>query len=272
MVNIVIVSHSARLAEGVCELADQMVQGQVALAAAGGIEDPEQTIGTDPMKVLAAIESVYSDDGVLVLMDLGSALLSAETALDFLEPERKANVRLCAAPLVEGAIAAAVQAMVGGSLDQIMQEALGALKAKNEQLKSEQAGTTAVLPTLDTAATEQIQLTIPNKLGLHARPAARFVQTANRFQAEIQVENKGKTANAKSINQVATLNARQGDTITVQAAGPDAAEAVAAIQALAADNFGDRDEEGVAEVETAVPATPAKKGQLTGIPASTGIA
>jgi multiphosphoryl transfer protein len=269
MVSIVIVSHSARLAEGVSELAEQMVQGRVALAAAGGIDDPDHPIGTDPMKVLAAIESVYSEDGVLVLMDLGSALLSAETALEFLSPEKQANVRLCAAPLVEGTISAAVQAMVGSNLDQVMAEALGALKAKNEQLKLEYGAATAVTPTPDTASAEQIQLTIPNKLGLHARPAARFVQTANKFRAEIQVGNKGKTANAKSINQVVTLNARQDDTITITAVGSDAAAALAAFQALATDNFGDRDEGDV--TETAVPTT-AKKGELTGIPASAGIA
>jgi phosphocarrier protein FPr len=202
-------------------------------------------------------------------MDLGSALLSAETALDFLKPEQKANVRLCAAPLVEGAIAAAVQAMVGSSLDQVLAEALGSLKAKNEQLSMEM-GDTAVSPALDSAETEQIQLTIPNKLGLHARPAARFVQTANRFEAVIQVENEDKTANAKSINQVATLNARQGDTIIIKAVGPDAPAALTALQALAANNFGDRDEE---IEETAVPVIArAAKGELTGIPASEGIA
>ncbi len=86
MVGIVIVSHSAKLAEGVRELADQMVQGKVLMAAAGGIDDPEQPIGTDAMKVLEGIQSVYSDDGVVILMDLGSALLSAEMSLDFLEP------------------------------------------------------------------------------------------------------------------------------------------------------------------------------------------
>ena len=182
MVSIVIVSHSAKLAEGVQELAEQMVQGKVALAAAGGIDDPENPIGTDPMKVMEAIESVYSDDGVLVLMDLGSALLSAEMALEFLLPEQQANIRLCAAPLVEGTMAAAVQAMVGGSLDQVANEALGALKAKNEQLGLDEVVDTAVSPTLDSTAAEQIQLTIPNKLGLHARPAARFVQTANQIQ------------------------------------------------------------------------------------------
>lgn len=271
MVSIVIVSHSARLAEGVSELANQMVQGKVTLAAAGGINDLENPIGTDPMRVRSAIEAVYTDDGVLVLMDLGSALLSAETALEFLTPEQQVHVRLCAAPLVEGAIAAAVQAMVGGNLEQVMAEALGALRAKNEQLGSEGAGATAVSPTLDSASAEQIRLTIPNKLGLHARPAARFVQTANQFRAEIQVKNKGKVANAKSINQVATLNARQGDTVTITAVGPEAATALAAFLALAADNFGDRDEVDVAA--TAVPAiTTAAKGELTGIPASAGIA
>jgi phosphocarrier protein FPr len=108
MVGIVIVSHSKELAEGVVALAGQMAMGQVALAAAGGIDDPEHPIGTDPMKVLSAIEAVYSEDGVVVLMDLGSALMSAETALEFLEPGQQEHVFLCAAPLVEGAVAAVV--------------------------------------------------------------------------------------------------------------------------------------------------------------------
>ena len=113
MVSIVIVSHSAKLAEGVRELAQQMVQGAVDMAVAGGIDDPENPIGTDTMKVFEAIERVYSEDGVLVLMDLGSALMSAEMALEFLPPESQANVYLSEAPLVEGTMAAAVQASVG---------------------------------------------------------------------------------------------------------------------------------------------------------------
>ena len=275
MVSIVIVSHSARLAEGVQELADQMVQGQVPIAIAGGIDDPENPIGTNAMQVLAAIESVYSEDGVLVLMDLGSALLSAEMALEFLAPEQRDRVRLCAAPLVEGAVAAAVQAMVGGSLKQVRNEAQGALKVKAEQLGvalKEETTTSAQLP--GAAAAHQLQLTVRNRLGLHARPAARFVQTAARFTAEIQVRKEGKSANAKSINQVATLGVRFGDAITVSAVGPDANDALAAIQLLTDDNFGEREEEMEGRV-TAVtlPSTPvAGKDELTGIPASPGIA
>src|SRR6476620_8687737 len=106
MIGLVIVSHSTKLAEGVRELAVQMVKDRVPIAVAAGIDDLADPIGTDPMRVMAAIEAVYSTDGVLVLMDLGSALMSAEMALEFLTPEQQAHIFLCEAPLVEGATAA----------------------------------------------------------------------------------------------------------------------------------------------------------------------
>ncbi len=97
MVNLVIVSHSARLGEGVGELARQMlINDGCKLAIAAGIDDPDSPIGTDPLKVMEAIESVADTDHVLVMMDIGSALLSAETALDLLDPAIAAKVRLCA--------------------------------------------------------------------------------------------------------------------------------------------------------------------------------
>ncbi|MCB8975879.1 MAG: phosphoenolpyruvate--protein phosphotransferase [Ardenticatenaceae bacterium] len=280
MVGIVVVSHSASLAQGVRELAEQMVQGQVPLAVAGGIDDPEQPIGTDPMRVLAAIESVYGDDGVLVLMDLGSALLSAEMALEFLPEEQQANVKLCAAPLVEGTMAAAVQAMVGGSLAQVLAEAEGALAVKAEQLNlappaDKEAATETAVASSPTSVAEscEVSLQIRNKMGLHARPAANFVQAANKFQAEITVRKGEKTANAKSINQVTTLGARQGETILVTAVGPDSAQAIEAIQTLAADNFGERETDTAPELAaTAVPSAQPAEGQLHGIAASPGIA
>ncbi|VTR54541.1 PTS-dependent dihydroxyacetone kinase, phosphotransferase subunit dhaM [Serratia fonticola] len=70
----------------------------------------------------------------MVLMDLGSALLSAETALELLDPEVAAKVVLCAAPLVEGTLAAVVAANAGASLEQVLAEAQGALQAKQAQL------------------------------------------------------------------------------------------------------------------------------------------
>lgn len=92
MVNLVIVSHSARLGEGVGELARQMLMGDSCkIAIAAGIDDPQNPIGTDAVKVMEAIESVADADHVLVMMDMGSALLSAETALELLAPEIAAS-------------------------------------------------------------------------------------------------------------------------------------------------------------------------------------
>ncbi len=111
MVGIVIVSHSPTLARGVLELIEQMVRGRVQIALAAGLDNPDNIIGTDPLQVLAAINAVYSDDGVLVLMDLGSALMSAEAAVELLPEDRRAHVYLCDGPLVEGAVVAAALAM-----------------------------------------------------------------------------------------------------------------------------------------------------------------
>jgi multiphosphoryl transfer protein len=273
MVSIVIVSHSAKLADGVRELALQMA-ADVPMAVAGGIDDPEQPIGTDALAVMAAIESVYSDDGVLVLMDLGSALLSADMALEMLPAEMVERVRLCAAPLVEGALAAAVQAAAGGSLDDVCAEAMGALQAKQMQMPDAGLPVTEVGAGPEAAAEAlEREVTIGNRLGLHARPAARFVTTANRYRAQIRVRKVGAPgeANAKSINQVATLGARQHDRILISASGEDAAAALDELVALIESQFGEME----AEVEAVAAGEPGERAAvaadaLQGIPASPG--
>ncbi len=114
-VGLVIVSHGARLAEGVAELAGQMVRGTVRVVAAGGTDDDR--LGTSLNKVLSAYIAAESGDGVLVLVDLGSAALVAEMAWEQLPERRRSCIRLSDAPLVEGAVAAAVEASLGSSLD-----------------------------------------------------------------------------------------------------------------------------------------------------------
>jgi len=111
MVGLVIVSHSARLAESVIELAAMMAK-DAPMAAAGGLEDG--SFGTSFEKISAAIDSVYSDDGVLVLMDLGSAVMTTEMVLEMM-PERKVEMVDC--PLVEGAVVAAIDSAGGVSFD-----------------------------------------------------------------------------------------------------------------------------------------------------------
>jgi len=280
MVNIVIVSHSAKLAEGVRDLAEQMVHGQVLLAIAGGIDDPDNPIGTDPMKVQAAIESVYSPDGVLVLMDLGSALLSAEMALEFLSPEQQEHVYLCAAPLVEGTMAAAVQASVGGTIEQVIHEAKGALAMKINQLQPEDDLKLSDTYTYSTSSisdkdTQELRLTVKNRMGLHARPAANFVKTASKYEAEIWVRKGNKLVSAKSINQIATLGVRQGEEIIVTAAGHDAVAALVGLKTLADNNFGETEasvKKQLAMLTPLIKPIPVTSDELVGIPVSPGIA
>ena len=111
MVGIVIVSHSQKLAEGVVELA-KMMAANAPVAAAGGLDDGN--FGTSYEKISAAIESVYSPDGVAVLMDMGSAVMTTEMVLEDLERD---NVKMLDCPLVEGAVLAAVESAGGISLD-----------------------------------------------------------------------------------------------------------------------------------------------------------
>jgi PTS hybrid protein len=117
VIGIVLVSHSKQLADGVQELASGMTGGSVPMAAAGG--GPEGGLGTDVERIRSAIEEVYAAEGVLVLMDLGSAVMSAEVAVEELAEERRAHILLSNAPLVEGAVVAAVEASIGKSLHEV---------------------------------------------------------------------------------------------------------------------------------------------------------
>src|SRR5512132_2355807 len=114
-VGLVVVSHSTRIAEGTAELAGQMAGPEVRIVPAGGLEDG--SIGTDAARIAAAITEADGGAGVVVLVDLGSAVLATRTALEFIDhPE---NVRLSRGPIVEGAVIAAVQASTGSGLDEV---------------------------------------------------------------------------------------------------------------------------------------------------------
>jgi multiphosphoryl transfer protein len=252
VIGLVFVCHSARLAQGVAELAAQMGGPNLRLAVAGGLDQPGNPLGTDAARVVRAIEEVWSEDGVLVLMDLGSAVLSAEMALDLLPEERRNRVLLTEAPLVEGAVAAAVAAGLGDSLEEAAEEARGGLAAKAAHLAPREAPppTRSGLPPRRAAEAGRgltLRLAVRNRLGLHARPAALFVRTAAGFDADVTVSNvttgRGPVS-ARSLNAVATLGARHGDEIQVWACGPQAEEALTAIRRLADDGYGDPPEAG----------------------------
>lgn len=116
MVGVVIVSHSSKAAEGIKELVSQMsVDGKI--ATAGGTADGR--LGTDVEKILNAINEVYSEDGVLILFDLGSAYMNAEMAVECLDEDMKDKVEIVDTALMEGALIAAVEASIGKSREEI---------------------------------------------------------------------------------------------------------------------------------------------------------
>jgi multiphosphoryl transfer protein len=273
VIGIVLVSHSPKVAEGVAELAREMGGSEVRLEPVGGLDMPDRPMGTDAVMVHQAIERAWSEDGVLVLMDLGSAVLSAEMALDMMPEERRARVLLCEAPLVEGAVAAAVAARLGRSLEEVADEARGGLVPKAVHLGVEATPSTQTTAVAEAEGPEaSARLVVDNPLGLHARPAARLVQTASAFDADVRVTNLSTgrgPATARSLNAVATLGVRQGNEIEVVARGPDARRAIESIRALAAENFGDAP---LAVEQTPVKARAAVEGALGGLPASPGIA
>ncbi len=208
-----------------------------------------------------AIETVYSSDGVVVLVDLGSAVLSAETALELLGDTKNVRVRICPAPLVEGGVSAAAQIAIGSSLDQVIDEALSALVPKQDHLgegtlagagdsgpqKRDGSGAVAGETSISAAGAvepprAECRITVHTAHGLHARPASRFVQTVGRFASEVKVSNVTRHAgpvSARSLNKISTLGVLAGDEILVAATGGDAQAAIEAIERLAQANFGD---------------------------------
>lgn len=238
MIGIVAVSHSRPLAEAAVDLALRMGGDDppAVRVAAGG---PDGDLGTDATAIAAALDEVDSGDGVLVLMDLGSALLSAEMALEFAAtPDR---VVLSPAPFVEGLVSAVVTAAGGATLAAVAAEVAGAAEAKRRQLgdPSEDAPAPAPTPPSEDLSFET---TVINPSGLHARPAATFVKAASRFDADVQIaEVGGETppVSARSLLALMALGVRQGTRVRVTASGPQAQDALNELRALIDEGFGE---------------------------------
>lgn len=220
-VGLVFVSHSSKIAEGLVELAGQMAPNTV-LIAAGGTDD--DGIGTSFEKVAAGIATADAGAGVAVLCDLGSAILTAETALDFLDDEVRARVQLVDAPLVEGGVAAAVAAETGGDLHAVVE---AARSAGGTPVSAEAAAAP------EGAVTRTV--TLVNKDGLHARPAADFVKLASTFAAQVTVNG----TDAKSLLGIMSLGLARGATAEISASGAEAEDAVTALVALLESGFGE---------------------------------
>lgn len=278
MTGIVVVSHSRALADAAVALASEMVHGtQARIQVAAGL-DPT-TFGTDAAAIVDAIVAADDGAGVVVLMDLGSAVLSAEMALDLVHADLRQRVVLCPAPLVEGLVVAAVAAAGGAGPAEVAAEAVGSLAAKQSHVHESTPPELArpAVPAGDEAGRPDGKpltavFEVSNAHGLHARPAARLVQEARLFDARIQLRNLTTGAGpvpATSLSKVATLGVLRGHQVEVGASGSQAREALDHVLALATRGF-DEQPSGVEPQPQPVPAS-TRSGRLP-LPASPGVA
>lgn len=231
-IGIVVVSHSEQLAAGVVELAHQMAPN-VRIEPAGGTDDGR--IGTSFERVTAAIGAADAGAGVVVLCDLGSAILTAETAMDFLDDDQRARVRIADAPLVEGAVAASVAAESGDPLETVVRaaESAGGGAAALEP----SAGAAGAVATGGEATRDRVsrRVTLTNSDGLHARPAAELVKLASTFPQRVTVNG----IDAKSLLAIMALGLVKGDEVEIATDDLDGATAVEALADLASSGFGE---------------------------------
>ncbi|MFN8466814.1 MAG: phosphoenolpyruvate--protein phosphotransferase [Caldilineaceae bacterium] len=276
MVGIVLVSHSRELSEAVKALADQQIHGRAVIVAVGGSDNPFQPFGTDPVAIADAIREVDNEDGVLVLMDLGSAVISGRVALDLLEPERLPRVHLSVGPFIEGAMAAAVQASIGMGLSAVAREAEEAMHAKRAVLLQEESQLHVPEESEPEAGYASAEVTVLDPAGLHFGPAARFVQSVAQFKTPVHVSNLttgAGPANATSFNQLLSLGVQHGHRIQIVASGPHAESIVNTLTELVARHDDILAQEASGLIESAyAPVLGSGAEVLIGLPASPGLA
>lgn len=274
MLGLILVSHSRALAQSLRDLIQKMVGETLPIVACGGSGEQKNELGTDASEIIKAIESLPTEE-ILILGDMGSSILSSKMALElFMEATeplesdlsediseeataiQKKTIRISSAPLVEGAISASLQIQAGNGLNLAMIEALESLLPKQSQLEDSNLLKQVKQEEIDSELSKENReddsnleeeksqvFLIQNPQGLHARPAARIVQIASSFSAELTLENldrpQKRKARANSLNQIALLEVLKGQNIRVRAKGRQAQESLDAIALEIQRNFGE---------------------------------
>jgi PTS hybrid protein len=251
-VALVLVSHSARLADGARELAAQMAPDVLIVAAGGnGTGEPgDAGLGTSfDLVESALVEATADGRSAVVLTDLGSAVLTTESVVEMLDEDVAARVHLASAPFVEAAVAAAVTAAGGAPVGEVLGAATaagatfaldagGGPDPASGPAGQEDAGAPEI-PTPHAAGDQATVITahvlVRNPMGLHARPAAVLARMMAGFDAAVQVDG----VNGASVLELMQLGATQGRTLEVSATGPQARVAVDAFVGAVEEGFGE---------------------------------
>lgn len=203
MIGLVLVSHSAKLAEGLAELAGQMAR-DVTIVPAGGTEEG---IGTSFDKIDAAVSTALeSNEGVVLLSDLGSATMTVEMVLEF----RDEPLRFVDAPFVEAAIAAAIAAQQGGDLETVAQAAAESITSFGA---NDSGGNESTKASGDYSRTAKVA----DPTGLHARPAAQIAELASEAIDDVFLND----TEADSALMVMGLGIGHGDEVRISGSSAD---------------------------------------------------
>ncbi len=303
MVGLVLVSHSQEVADALVSLVKRVSSDTIPIAGVmgGGSLQEETTPGAKD--IIEAVRSVHSIEGVLILADSGATLRQTETVLHTLPDEMRSHIRCCAAPLVEGAIAAGQQICLGHDLETVYWQTDQAFQIKLlQRFDKDTTADEQVLPhdaeeeDVSTSEIEvetglEIIVTIHTPHGIHIRPAARFVQTAASFEADIFVRKlsqqpassdeskekynwvEGEAVQATSLINLMSLEIVCGDRIAITAKGTEASQALDALRQLVEEDFGEDAVEIAGEAPKPAPARPVSDEQeIPVIPLSDGIA
>ena len=223
MIGVLAVSHSAALAAAAVSLAQQMVPGATPLlrqaAGAGTEPDGSPVIGTDAALIAAQLDALADDGatGIVVLMDLGSALLSAEMGVELMSAS--VPVVLSPGPFVEGLVAAVVSSVGGGDLEAVAREAGDALAPKAAQLGD--AVDVSVPADVVSGRVSRI-VTVTDPHGMHARPASLIARAVAGTDAQVRLVRTGAEVPASSMMKLLTLGAQVGDELEISASGDEA--------------------------------------------------
>jgi len=248
MVGLVLVSHSNKLANATLSLVRAMSGDDVKISVAAGVGENNEDLGTDAMEIHQAIIDVLGSEnnsGVVVIMDMGSAVISANIALDFLESSDREKVRLCSSAFVEGAIVAGVACKIGSNIDSVVNEAKLALKQKTEHIEDRLSNnfsdiSNKEIPNTVDYITKNITIPIPN--GLHMRPVTELVRIVGNYNSDIKIKNlsNGKgPVSARSMTEVLSIEALYNNDIQITASGDDAEKALSELIKAVNSGLGD---------------------------------
>ena len=240
MVSLIFVSHSNELAKATSKYIKEITKSKTSIAFCGGIGAGKKEFGTDPIDILNTIEDVYSEDGVIIFCDMGSALISSQLSISMLDENKQQNVKITSAPFVEGGVIASIQASLNKKINDIILESLESLSGKKSYVEYEKdlqnnqnSNNENYENLLKDYKKNEYKIILTN--GLHARPVFQLINIITNSKSSVYISNKTKNKcpiKADNITKITLLNIEHNDIMDVYAKGPDTDEVFSKIQEL----------------------------------------